>query len=125
MLLEYSTAASNTRLLLTEKGMSVAERGGAPAEEAASSSSSFQMLRTASRALVMVMPEPRNPSGERSSAIRPRSKCWVKTMSFPRAKASLWEKMTDLMARSVKRSKAAEMGCLRRDLRGRTELEFR
>lgn len=120
LLLEYSSAASRTRFVLIEKERSLAE----PEPEAARGSDSVwlwlwllrrQMLRTARQAWSMVMPDPRNPCelGWRwrccsSSAIKPSKRCWVNTMSRPRALASLWEKMTALIARSVNRSKTAE-----------------
>lgn len=73
------------------------------------------MLRTASRASSMVMPDPRKPSRLRSSAMRPNKRCCVNTVFPPKAFASLWEWTTALMARSVKRSKTAEI--LGEDLR--------
>ena len=105
MLLEYSTAASNTRFVLIENGTSVECIAPAAAPPAASG----QIPITAARAASILMPDPRNPSGDESSATRPKRRCCVNTMSPPKARVSFCAKITALMARSVKRSKTAEM----------------
>lgn len=113
--LENSTAASKTRLLLMEKGKFVA---GCSVPSSSAAAPSFQIARTASRARSTVIPDPRNPSRDRSSAIKPRSRCCGKTKSFPRALASRWENTTALIALSVNLSNTADIGCfhLRREL---------
>lgn len=68
------------------------------------------MVLTAFLATSIVMPEPRNPTGDRSSATSPSSRCCVKTMSLPRAFASRWANTTALIARSVNRSNTALTG---------------
>lgn len=85
---EYSTAASNTRFVLIEKGMRVADEYDivvVPAISPATSSPFFSFWLchielTASRAFSRVMPEPRNPfvlelDWDCASATRPSSRC--------------------------------------------------
>lgn len=106
MFRENSTATSNTRLQLPEKGMSISspepDGDGAPGVK-----SLAPMPRHSSRARSMLIPDERNPPADRSSAMSPSSRWRGATAPSPSPLASRCDSTTAFTARSVNRSNTA------------------